>query len=737
MQGGGGDWPILRSNWLDGMQPFPAYWGSGQLYTNGPWSFGVDGAMFSWYSVSITIASWLQRLTGFDHAANILYLLFLPYTLGIILVYPYMWIILKSRLGSIVACLVYSWCTHNLVGFNGGQWLVLGTASVIPMFLWSIVSLRNGTRMKLSRWTLIFSGVLIILLDPRFIYVTAFPATILAIFVSGRISWSENVKRYLFPSSILLFTAALAQASWISGFLIGNPSADIVPSDRLNESYVKQLSYLSLINSVNMINPLFLSMVTKNASEYTWIITIIEVCFFAILSGAWLGRRNLLLTYSSCVFIAGFLLSKGTQNPFPDLYLFLFKNVPGFSYFREPMKWYVLVSLGAAPLIGRFCQGIMELKIKYWSTKYNYIIIMLFLFSSNIWIIPILSDKEVRNGAVLGPEADNEVIMLSDLIHSDPPGRVLVVPWGDAQIEHSEKHSVVALYHLVGGAWAPFVPWGTTLNSQFNHLMSLKFFPKLIEISNINYIIVPFDREGVVFGNDQAGFGPDNPGFFDTVDMVARNTNFKRDEKFKKFGVFKAPSSQGVFLSKNIQLGYFLDGEFIVGDNNLKEGSQLSPGLFLSLPSNEGDKSIEKIDYINRTRYIIWINQEGPSWINLSESFAETWKAFAIEQSSPDLVLELSLKSLPGLKGAWWWMIPGASRSLDGHVLSDHRPVNGFMQAWRLPRSGKFRVVIEYVPQRAYEGGWLITLVAASAGIAFLAGWATYSGWKMIRGWVR
>ena len=737
MQGGGGDWPILRANWLEGTQPFPAYWGSGQLYTSGPWSFGVDGAMFSWYSVSITIASWLQSITGIDNAANIIYLLWLPYTLGIVLVYPYMWLILKSRFGSIVACLAYSWCTHNLVGLNGGQWLVLGTASLFPVLLWSVVSLSNERKKNAARLTLIISGVTIILLDPRFIYVAALPAIVLAIFDSRRRIWSENVKKYFFPVSVLILTAGLTQAPWVIGVLIGNPSAKLVPVERLSESYVNQLSYLTLTKGINLVHPLFLSMITKHVSEYAWIMALFHVYFIAVLTGFWLGRRNPLLIFSACVFIVGVLLSKGTQEPFPNLYIGLFRILPGFSYFRDPMKWFVIVSLGAAPLIGRFCQGLIEVRIKYWHRKFNYIVVALFVFASNAWIIPIIANDNLRNGAVIGPEINNEVVNLSNLIHSNTPGRVLVIPWGDGQIEHSEQHSVIALYHLVGGAWAPFVPWGDTLNSQFSRLMALSFFPTLLEVSNIKYIIVPFDREGVVFGNDQAGFGPDNPGFSETVDMVAKITHLSRDERFSNFGVFKTLESQGLFLSEEAKPGYFLDGAFVVVDNNENEEAHSHQIIALSLPSRELNKAVEKIDYISRTRYIITIKQEVPSWINLSESFADGWKAFAVEESLPDVGLELSLKFLPRLKGAWWWMMPGAARVLDGYLLSDHRPVNGFMQAWRLPYAGNFRVVIEYVPQRAYEGGWLITLSAALVGVAVLVGWATYSGWKMTRGWAR
>lgn len=65
-----------------------------------------------------------------------------------------------------------------------------------------------------------------------------------------------------------------------------------------------------------------------------------------------LVRRNREILLLCCVALVGAFLVKQGLPPFPDVYAWLFATVPGFDLYREASKFYLLVSLGFAPLIG-------------------------------------------------------------------------------------------------------------------------------------------------------------------------------------------------------------------------------------------------------------------------------------------------------------------------------------------------------------------------------------------------
>jgi len=66
------------------------------------------------------------------------------------------------------------------------------------------------------------------------------------------------------------------------------------------------------------------------------------------------GRKNKDVVFFGVVALIGILLSKQVDDPFPGLYPWLFKNVPGFNAFREASKFYFLIALGYSVLIGSF-----------------------------------------------------------------------------------------------------------------------------------------------------------------------------------------------------------------------------------------------------------------------------------------------------------------------------------------------------------------------------------------------
>jgi hypothetical protein len=62
-------------------------------------------------------------------------------------------------------------------------------------------------------------------------------------------------------------------------------------------------------------------------------------------------KQNKLILYFILLGIFGAFLAKGSQDPFGNIYLWMFQHLPGFFLFRDSTKWYTLVAISYAILI--------------------------------------------------------------------------------------------------------------------------------------------------------------------------------------------------------------------------------------------------------------------------------------------------------------------------------------------------------------------------------------------------
>lgn len=101
-------------------------------------------------------------------------------------------------------------------------------------------------------------------------------------------------------------------------------------------------------------------------------------------------RKNpVVLLYSSLALI-GILLGKFFFPPFPDLYEWFFRNVPGFGAFREPSKFTVIIYLSYSVLIAFFVKYI-NVKLKSSYVRYGIVFMIASIFLTNA--IPIATTK--------------------------------------------------------------------------------------------------------------------------------------------------------------------------------------------------------------------------------------------------------------------------------------------------------------------------------------------------------
>jgi hypothetical protein len=88
---------------------------------------------------------------------------------------------------------------------------------------------------------------------------------------------------------------------------------------------------------------------------YFWILPL--VAFSALL----FIKKDRKILFFATLALAGIFLGKGITEPFGNIYSWLYYNMPGFSFFREPSKFYFLIAFAYAVLFSYFTAGFFRI----------------------------------------------------------------------------------------------------------------------------------------------------------------------------------------------------------------------------------------------------------------------------------------------------------------------------------------------------------------------------------------
>ena len=132
--------------------------------------------------------------------------------------------------------------------------------------------------------------------------------------------------------------------------------------------------------------------------------------------------------------LIGAFLAKGANEPFGQIYLWLFEHVPGFIMFRDPTKWYLLVALSYSVLI--------PFSIFHIAKKRYYIFILVFAFYFLYLLHPALLNN--LNGTFKTSSISPEYRQLNEFLSSQQSFyRVLWIPAKHEFGSLSQNHPAV------------------------------------------------------------------------------------------------------------------------------------------------------------------------------------------------------------------------------------------------------------------------------------------------------
>ena len=123
-----------------------------------------------------------------------------------------------------------------------------------------------------------------------------------------------------------------------------------------------------------------------------------------------------------------------------------------------------------------------------------------------------------------------------------------------------------------------------------------------------------------------------------------------------------------------------------------------------------GKKDEIKVNYkrVNPTRYVVKIQAKSPFMLIFSERYNQDWKAYIKKTDGEEFEEGEHAKSV--LVNAW----KDRGQLIE---LKKHLQVNGFANAWWIDlsehetASGNFEIILEYIPQRLFEIGMLVSIL--------------------------
>lgn len=164
----------------------------------------------------------------------------------------------------------------------------------------------------------------------------------------------KNPKQLIVP---VLVTIIIHTYWWVP--LLKNPTILGTQFQEATSSAVKYLSFASFSNAISFTHPNWPENIFGKVYFQRPEFLIIPIIAFATF------RIN---KYFALLVLVGAFLAKGTNEPFGGIYLWLFNNIPGFSLFRDPTKFYLLIALGYSVLISRIKKPIFQIAfLLFWA----------------------------------------------------------------------------------------------------------------------------------------------------------------------------------------------------------------------------------------------------------------------------------------------------------------------------------------------------------------------------------
>jgi len=373
-----------------------------------------------------------------------------------------------------------------LLMFDGGQFSLNLAYITLPYAILSFLNLLKTGKWK-ERVRFSLSCLLISIFDIRIIFLLTI---IIGVYLIFKIFFPFNIRKCfklllnLLISFIFTFLILIGfHAYWIlPSFFARTPQ---LPMTYGRLSQVDFLSFSSVGHSIFLQQPHWFKNVFGQIGQLKFEFIFIPILVFL---SPILIKKNISVGFWLVIALLGIFLSKGSQDPFPGIYLWLFANFPGFSLFRDPVKFYFLTALAYSILIGFTIYASSKLNNRF--TKFGIKVLPFLTFLYLIFLArPIYLGWMM--GMISQPIYLNDYKQMANVLENDHKfSRILWLPSQPPLSYTSLDHPPVEASRLADKR--PFAAGTIGTYETLNFLRESPIMYQLLEVSGIGYLAYPF-----------------------------------------------------------------------------------------------------------------------------------------------------------------------------------------------------------------------------------------------------
>lgn len=487
----GGDWWYLSPEMLSNYSIVPSLWSSQESLLGGTnpnypflsYSHFIIGLFVNIFHIPWNIVSLVFYFLLFIFVSifSICYL--------VKILFP------KSSLIDLsLATLIYTTNTYILLVASGGQMGIALSYGIAPLVLALFIKCINTTSF---RNTVLFSLVLSIqiLFDIRITYLTLFATGIyvlLALFLKY-----VTVSRVLQKVFVIAIITIGIQAYWLIPFFAFN--LFFIPGGVTSADAFNFFSFATFENAIGLLHPNWPENIFGKIQFMRPEFIMLPIAAFSVLIFKNLPeskkRFDIAIFFLVGVALLGTFFSKGTNDPFNGVNLWVFENISGMNLFRDPTKFYLLIALSYAVLIPQTLSKISNLKLTSrklagWFAFFQTILPLLFILFWSILLWPAISGN--LSGTLEAGTIPHEYQELAAFLYKDPDFyRTLGVPTHTRFRYQSEVHPIINANTFFN------------INDEEELVATISGKKELLAKLSVKYIVVPFDSEQELFLTDR------------------------------------------------------------------------------------------------------------------------------------------------------------------------------------------------------------------------------------------
>lgn len=383
--------------------------------------------------------------------------------------------VIKNSLFSSLASIIYTFNTYALLVLIGNQ---LGVGLAYGFAPFTILAAIRFLYDKPTFRRSVILGLLLSILgifDIRLFYITSFGIGILYIFSISKSTFLRNFGLLLLSFSIVIGIHSF----WIFPVLFTSTNPiNLVGEEYTGLNSVRFFSFAKLETAMSFLHPNWpdniFGKVAFQRPEFLFITLLLISSLFYIVKSK---LRHLFLGLVG-LFLLGAFMSKGTNEPFGEIYMYLFQYLPGFKMFRDPSKWYLLISISLSVLIP---YALLSFSKKILLRNVIFLSFLVF------WLFTIKEAFVMQKGSLISHQIPMDYERFADRMSMDTSSyRVLWIPRHQRFGYYSHKHPAVNLQEL------------KLTVEDLNRLDDA-----MLDRLNIRFIVVPIDSDKEIFIEDR------------------------------------------------------------------------------------------------------------------------------------------------------------------------------------------------------------------------------------------